>query len=295
VATRDLEVRDVRLFLTLLRERSLLAASKKLGVDHSTLGRRLSALELTLGVTLFVRGPDGLVPTDEAQRLEPLARAMTGSAEAFARAAREPPSAVSGTVKITAPAAITSLLLVPRLAGLHLRHPELDIELLPEARLLDLEGGEADLALRLVNRGGHGVVSRRWLRSKVTVLCARALSDEAARARRLSELPWITGLVGMSPEEDAFFTAHGLRARLRIAGYPSRVAAVSAGLGAALFPRAYVGAGDIVEPPLGADLRAATKDLPNVEVFVAYHARSRRNARVRAVIDTLFDAEITEA
>src|SRR5438045_3830054 len=67
---------DVRFFLEVSRARTLAGAARKLGVDYTTVGRRIGSLERELGAKLFERTPDGLVPTEAAEALRPSAERM---------------------------------------------------------------------------------------------------------------------------------------------------------------------------------------------------------------------------
>ena len=71
-ATEELPWDDVRLFLALCRARHLGGAAEALGVDASTVSRRLAAMEEVLSVTLFERGRDGIAPTEAAEELMPV-------------------------------------------------------------------------------------------------------------------------------------------------------------------------------------------------------------------------------
>ena len=89
-----------RAFLAVLREGSLSAAARTLGVAQPTVRRRLEALERSLGQVLFTRSPSGLLPTNVARELGPHADAMATAAAAFIRASSAKASAVAGTVRI---------------------------------------------------------------------------------------------------------------------------------------------------------------------------------------------------
>ena len=94
---------DVRVLLALFRTRTLTAAGVRLGINASTVGRRLEALERALGARLFDRTPDGVVPTaateqllDHAERLEQAAHALGGAVEGFESKPTQPRTLVAG-------------------------------------------------------------------------------------------------------------------------------------------------------------------------------------------------------
>src|SRR5512139_1129317 len=86
-AMRSLRWDDVRLFLALCRSRTTAHAARALGVDSSTVSRRLSALETSLSATLFERGRDGIAPTKAAEDLMPVAEEIEHAMARFANAA----------------------------------------------------------------------------------------------------------------------------------------------------------------------------------------------------------------
>ncbi|HNK52797.1 MAG TPA: LysR family transcriptional regulator, partial [Ottowia sp.] len=72
---------NLRFFLELARTGTLTAAARRLAVDHTTVARRLQALEKQAGATLFTREADGHRLTEAGQRLLPGAQAMERAAQ----------------------------------------------------------------------------------------------------------------------------------------------------------------------------------------------------------------------
>ena len=139
---------DVRYFLEVARLGSLSAAARALEVEHSTVSRRIAALERQLGLRLFERLPQAWRPTVEAEALLPHARRLEEEALALTHAARER-DALAGVVRVSAPPAFAAAFLVPRLAAPLAQWPALELQLLGETRESDLARREADVALRL--------------------------------------------------------------------------------------------------------------------------------------------------
>lgn len=140
---------DVRIFLAVARTGQILAASKRLGVNHATLSRRLTALEEALGTRLFVRRTNGCEPTAEGEIF--LASAERMETEMLAAQARlgRTDTAIAGTVRIGAPDGFGVSFLAPRMGRLIERHPELKIQLVPVPRAFSLSSREADIAITL--------------------------------------------------------------------------------------------------------------------------------------------------
>ncbi|HLL22798.1 MAG TPA: LysR family transcriptional regulator, partial [Kofleriaceae bacterium] len=165
---QDLAWDDVRVFLAVIRARTAGIAAKSLGVDVSTVSRRLSVLEERLGATLFERGRAGTIAMDAARALVPIAEQMEDAMQRFATAADTLDREIGGVVRIACPADVAEIVVAPLLPALLRAHPALRIDLDAGEAVVDLARREADLALRVV-RPQHGdlVVTRlvgvRWV------------------------------------------------------------------------------------------------------------------------------------
>src|SRR5689334_23331780 len=118
---------DVRLFLALHRERTLAAAAVTLGLDPSTLSRRLVALEESLGSRLFDRTREGLVPTAGAELLLPAAEEMAAAHGRFSRDALAFEREAEGTVRLSMPSGLAESFVAPALVRLRAKHPRIQI------------------------------------------------------------------------------------------------------------------------------------------------------------------------
>jgi DNA-binding transcriptional LysR family regulator len=148
-------------FLALARNGSLSAASKVLGTDHTTVARRVQALEKELGLQLVDRRVRAYSLTPSGQRVYDLAgRVETAIAdvERFAQSITRTPQ---GPVRISGPPGLINHWLAPRLVKLQSQFPDLRIALIGEAREASLSRREADLALRLFRPRENALVARR--------------------------------------------------------------------------------------------------------------------------------------
>jgi DNA-binding transcriptional LysR family regulator len=139
----DLDWDDLRYFLHAARAGTLAGAAQKLGVRHTTVGRRLSSLERTLGAPLFLRSPDGLALTRFGERLLPFAERV----EEAALSLRQEVTVQQPRVRLAVPSGFTSLF-TAALEDLRRESSTLTLELVSGARPVDLHKGEADLAVR---------------------------------------------------------------------------------------------------------------------------------------------------
>lgn len=138
----------VRIFLAVVRSRSLRAAAQTLRLSHPTARRRLDAFEAELGLRLFDRRPDGLHPTDEARDLLATAEQVERAMEALTRAADAAETGLRGGIKVTMPDVVGTDLLMPHFAAFAERWPQISLEFDTDYSLRDLDRREADIAIR---------------------------------------------------------------------------------------------------------------------------------------------------
>lgn len=143
-ASDDLDWDDLRFFLRAAQTGTLAGAARALGVEHTTVGRRLTALERSFGAPLVIRKPDGLQLTPLGERLLPLIEdveraVLTVESEAANRQAR---------VRLAVPSGFTKQF-AEQIAQLRRESPDISLELLSGSRPADLKRGEAELALRM--------------------------------------------------------------------------------------------------------------------------------------------------
>ncbi|HEY0014363.1 MAG TPA: LysR family transcriptional regulator [Allosphingosinicella sp.] len=138
---------DLKSFLGVARSGRLTAAATRLGLDHSTLSRRLGALEHGLKAKLFDRSPSGYTLTEQGQRLLPLAEEMERLSIGAKEAVGGTASAVEGVVRIGSPEGFGSYFLAPRIGGLKARHPALGVQLVAASGVFSLSKRDADLVV----------------------------------------------------------------------------------------------------------------------------------------------------
>jgi DNA-binding transcriptional LysR family regulator len=139
---------DVRHFLALARTGSVRAAGSMLGVSHSTVARRVEALESRLGVRLFDRHRDGYLLTDAGHEMISPAERVENEMAALERGALGQDARLEGSVRVTCTDPFIANILVCALSSLCQRHPGIELELDADAKYLDLSRREADIAVR---------------------------------------------------------------------------------------------------------------------------------------------------
>ncbi|QND54822.1 LysR family transcriptional regulator (plasmid) [Phyllobacterium sp. 628] len=147
-------------FLHVLREGSLSAAARELGLTQPTVGRHIDTLEQMIGAQLFTRSPHGLLATDVALELQPYAAAMAANAAALVRMASAQHDKVEGTIRIGASEVIGVEVLPGIIAQLLNTYPALHIELSASDTVEDLLNREVDIAVRMAEPSQDALLVR---------------------------------------------------------------------------------------------------------------------------------------
>ncbi|UNZ50383.1 LysR family transcriptional regulator [Agrobacterium tumefaciens] len=277
---------DVRLFLSVARSGQFLSAARKLGVNHATLSRRISALEAAIGTQLFLRSTNGCELTEEGQRLLAGAERMeTEMLNAQANLGRVD-TAVAGTVRIGAPDGLGVSFLAPRLGRLTARYPDLKIQLVPVPRSFSLSQREADIAIT-IERPEQG----RLMFSKLTdyslglyasadYLVEYGTPADIEALKRHRRIGYVEDLI-FSPSLN--FTGEIMRdwdAAFEISSATGQTEAVRSGAGIGILHNYIAGQ----YPEL---LRIMPHLTISRSYWTAYHESARQLVRVRTVVDFL--------
>ncbi|WP_439565631.1 LysR family transcriptional regulator [Microcella sp.] len=149
---------DLRYLLAVARVGRLVSAAALLGVDHTTVRRRLDRLEAALGARLLDRGADGWQLTAIGRDVVERAAPLEGLVEQVVAAASGS-DAVRGTVRVAAPEGFGSLFAAPALARVRVEHPGIALELVTSTRPLSLRGSGFDLAVTVGSPAGSRVTA----------------------------------------------------------------------------------------------------------------------------------------
>ncbi|WP_075122825.1 LysR family transcriptional regulator [Burkholderia paludis] len=271
---------DIRYFLELTRTRSLSGAARKLCVEHSTVARRVGALEQSLGLRLFDRLPKGWTLTPEGETLARHATCLDEEAHAFFRAAAGI-SSLSGTVRLSAPPVLASHLLVPRLSAMRAQWPNIDLEVMGESRDASLSRGEADLAIRMSRPTTSGLAARRVGEMGYGLYAATGYRERSESEweflgydERLSQVPQQRWLKQFAGDRRFVFRSNDLAALFH---------AAKAGLGVAVLP-CFLAEQD---PAL---LRISNHVCPITRpLWLLMHPDVRRSPRVRLIAEMVAD------
>lgn len=278
---------DLRFFLAVARAGRLTVAARRLGADHATVSRRITALETALKAKLFERRPQGYALTEHGERLLAKAEAMETEALAASSEIGGADLALSGAVRIGAPDGFGTMFLGPRLARLAQTYPDLEVQLIAMPRLLSLSKREADIAISLAPPKEGKIVARKLTDYRLRLYASRDYLSRAAPVTKPEDLfehvvvGYIDDMI-FTPELDYLDeVAKGLRARVQSSNLIAQRNATLAGAGICVLPD-FLAAND---PDLVCLLPGEVSLTRSFWLIV--HADLKDVARVRAIVDFL--------
>jgi DNA-binding transcriptional LysR family regulator len=283
--TTPLPWSDLQVFLAVCERGSVGAAARALDVNHSTVLRRLGALEARLAVRLFDRFPRGYALTADGHALAASLAGVSDQLDAAPRHVGQGDLALRGTIRVTAPDTLMQLFLIPLVAPFHALHPELRLELVAGDAFLNLTQREADVALRGANHPPENLIGRPVGTIRSAVYASRALLD-AAGSRDPRALRWVGHEASLAHLASARWVARHVpddRIVLRVGSLVAMAQAVANGVGAGWLLCPFGDADDRLDRLL--------EPLPELDtrVWVLTHPDLRRVARIRALTDFLVE------
>ncbi|MCW0181387.1 MAG: LysR family transcriptional regulator [Zavarzinia sp.] len=281
--TGRLDWDDLRYLLAVARAGRVSLAAKRLGVDHSTVIRRIGVLEEALGARLVDRGPTGYDLTDRGVTLVAAAEQMETMALGALDQITGVDAQISGAVRVGAPDGFGTLFLAGRLGRLVAQHPGLELQLIAMPRVFSLSKREADLAISLSPPRSGRLVATKLTDYKLGLYGTAAYLGQRGTPVRVEDLPdhtfigYIDDLL-FTPELDYLAEIHpGIRASLRSAGLVAQLQAAKSGFGLCVLPHFAA----VTEPSLAPVLPGAV-DLTR-SLYMLTHADLKDLPRVRAV------------
>ena len=277
---------NLRTFLAVARSGRISAAARRLRVDHTTISRRLAALEEELGVPLFYRTTTGYLLTPNGQNAVAQAETMEAAALALAARAREGSDAITGRVRVAMAPEFGSHWLASHLVSFRTRHPQLELQILVGTRQRNLLRGEAELAVQSPRPQGRDLVAVRIARVSLGLYAAKALARDArwriTSQETLRDLPLLTYTTGLQMLQEAKWFQSLLASgnvALETNSTHTLLAAARAGAGVAVLPRFVARWHD--------DLAAVSDDVAAHDIWLITHPEFRRDPKVRAAADFL--------
>jgi DNA-binding transcriptional LysR family regulator len=284
-----LEVADLPLILALSRDRTLAGAAERLGIDLSTVFRRLNTLEKRLRVRLFDRSARGYQLTAAGERAAGAAERVETELFALDRDISGRDQQLSGVLRVTASETLSHAVLPRIFAQFQQIHPRIQLVLTIDNRVLDLSRREADVALRVRRPTDPGLFGRRLTGIAWAFYGA---ADAGANLRREGGAFKFSRHSVIGWDEPArivvgdWIAANvpGDRIGYRTNSLVNQLMAVRAKLGIALLPCYLADAHDGV--------RRISGVLPDLasELWIVTHQDLKNTARIRAFLTVIGDA-----
>jgi len=152
---------DYRFFLAVARKTSVKQAADQLGVNRSTVLRRITGFEKRLGVRLFERLPNGYFTTPAGDEMLAFAEKMEALSNDVDRHIAGRDKKLSGTIRVSLSGALATYVLMPDLAAFAQAHPDIRLEIQSTYGMPDLARREADVAIHISNDPPEDLVGRR--------------------------------------------------------------------------------------------------------------------------------------
>ncbi len=167
---------------------SLSAAARRLGQSQPTIGRHIKAIEKSLGVELFLRGPRGLLLTPIGQEIYDHAKTMQLAAARLRLTAEGQADEIRGSVRITASVVVSHFILPKIIAKMRQELPELEIELVPSDVAENLIFREADIAVRMYRPTQLDIITRHVADQEIGLFASCDYLDRVGRPASFEEL-----------------------------------------------------------------------------------------------------------
>ena len=276
---------DLKVLRAILEEQSLSRAAVRLGVSQPTVGRRLSDLEERVGAPLVERTPMGCVPTPLGASFRPMLDAMQQGVDGIEQLTKTSGRSLKGKVRVAC-GEVVGRLLMRHAAALLEGAPELQLEIVAGMTNVNLERGDADIAVRARAPKQSNLRAKKITRAQFAVYGSHAYVEahpEAFTEERYEKCTWVS----FDADQPNVPSWKWLRERL------PREPAVRGSATSLIMEAVASGAGLAVMSSVLAesDPRFVRTSEPiealSFETYLVSHTRSRRVPRVRYVIDAV--------
>ena len=210
----------LRIFHAVAEAGSFTHAGETLNLSQSAVSRQISSLEESLGVTLFHRHARGLLLTEQGELLHKTARDIFGKLSMIEGQISDSKQLPEGPMRITVAEFIGSTWLAPRLGKLREDHPDIQLTVLLDDRILNLSMREADAAIRLYKPEQPDLIQRHLTTLRFHITASPSYLAKHGRPKDLKDLQnhtligfpenvpapfadpnWLFRVAGVDPEE----------------------------------------------------------------------------------------------
>jgi len=285
-ADMELEWNDLTVILAICRAGSLSGAARMLSQNHSTIFRKINAIEEKTGVRFFERLPDGYAMTEAGETALRYAERIESEVHALSREVLGQDMRLQGRIRVTAPEGMTTQMAPKLLAEFCRLHPQVSIEITGGSPAMDLSRREADVAIRATGKPPDTSLGRKVCDFRFAIYASPDYLQQNGD-RPLPEQNWclIQGAVDWLVPLIWKKKAHGERQTVFSSSASLAVLnAAAEGLGITLMP-CYLGDADNRLLRIGEPLEALT-----LELWILTHPDLRHTARVKALMAFLYPA-----
>ncbi|MDO7835000.1 LysR family transcriptional regulator [Sphingobium sp. HBC34] len=280
---------DLRIFLAVARARKVAPAARALGIDATTIARRLARLEKALAADLFEMGAGERTLTAQGQALLRHAESAESAALAAMEEVQGQEHRLSGQVRLSVAEGFGAWVLAPGIGDFNRRHPGIRLDLITASGFLNPSNREADMAVMLTRPQRGRLRVRRLGDYRLHLYASPAYLDRVGRPDRPADLRDCT-LVGyvpefiFSPELDYLDEVEaGLEAHLRSTSILIQQRMIAQGAGIGVLPD-FIGRRDPGLMPLMTDRVEIVRSF-----WLVMQDDMRRLARIGAVADWIYE------
>lgn len=277
---------DLQTFLAIAREGSLSGAARALKTTQPTMGRRLQALEQRIGARLLERHPRGYVLTSLGEQVLGNVERIEAEVLATEMAISGRDISLEGIVRVTTVDIIGARILAPAIAKMQCTHPKITVELNTDARSLNLNRREADLAIRMARFENNDLIVKKLGEIQAAFFASKSYLEKFGKPN--SENSEKHTIIQVLEDQAHLLEAKSLRDNFKDArigmqtnSRETMIYGAKAGIGICCVPRFRAATeSDLIEIDIGEPIAPR-------EVFLGVHKDMRHMPRIRAVIDAI--------
>ena len=277
---------NARIFLAIYRKGTLRSAAALLDIDQATVGRRLNALETSLGARLFLRTPSGYVATPAGELAVTAAEKMEHAALQFQREMQGIDNRLSGVVRVTTSDTMAAHFVIAAMQRLHIQHPDIRISLSTSTAITSLTRREADLAVRTLRPTSPDLISRHLTKRSMGLyatpgyLKARGMPQPGNGLAGHDIVIYQSSVAPRHQEKICHEPVHNARVAMEVNSGLAMLEAARLGMGVAELP-CHMADGD------KRLARIWPERVDHYDVWLVMHSDLSRSARVRAAADAI--------
>ena len=272
-------------FVRVVETGSFSAAARVLNVGQPAVSKAVAQLEQRLNVRLLVRTTRGLRPTEAGQRFFARARVAVEETDEAERAARDESQGFSGRLRVSAATTFARLHIVPHLPVFLAAHPDIEVDIVLDDRVIDLMEQGIDLSLRMGTLADSGLVAQKLATGRRSVVATPTYLERAGEPTRPEELATHEAVVYSQLPDAWVFERAGeevpvmVRGRARFNAAEGIRAAVLADMGLAVTTD-WMFADKLLD---GSVRRVLPEwNLPSIDLWVVYPSGRMASAKARA-------------